>query len=68
MANAVKSIFRQREVEGKYKRVEVFQAHGDNFNYYYNLSASDNVISDNIIGEYDIEKIGSQSNQSLADG
>lgn len=54
MENAVKSIFRQREVEGEYKRVEVFQVYGDNFNYYYNLSASDNVISDNIIGEYDI--------------
>ena len=55
MTDVVKSIFRQREIEGKYKRVEIFQAHGDNFSYYYNLSATDNIISDKIIGEYDIK-------------
>ena len=55
MADVVKSVFRQREVEGKYERVEVFREHGDYFSYYYKLSASDNIISDKIIGEYDIE-------------
>ena len=55
MADVIKSIFRQREVEGKYERVEIYQVHGDNFSYYYKLSASDNIISDKIIGEYDIE-------------
>lgn len=56
MADVIKSIFRQREIEGKYKRVEVFREHSDYFSYYYDLVASDNIISDDkIIGEYDIE-------------
>lgn len=60
MAEVIKSIFRQREVEKLYK-ISVYK-HYETFGYCtkYSIEIDDdskNILSDKIIGEYDVEKI-----------